>query len=143
MLPSDQHLVQLGAVHRNGQVGVFLALAGVARVLAVFQRTTAPPNTDGNKMLTALILICSLTSVSDVAACTEDNALQVLRSPETFASPVTCLMHGQAYVANSAIGRDLNAGETVKVICKRNRIVAAPPAETGGINTAQEAFTRQ
>jgi len=94
-------------------------------------------------MLTALILICSLTSVSDVAACTEDNALQVLRSPETFASPVTCLMHGQAYVANSAIGRDLNAGETVKVICKRNRIVAAPPAETGGINTAQEAFTRQ
>jgi len=52
-------------------------------------------------------------------------------------------MHGQAYVANSAIGRDLNAGETVKVICKRNRIVVAPPAETGGINTVQEAFTRQ
>ena len=46
-------------------------------------------------MLTALILICSLSSVSDTAACTEQNAVQVLRSPETFASPVACLMHGQ------------------------------------------------
>jgi GH24 family phage-related lysozyme (muramidase) len=76
-------------------------------------------------MLTALILICSLSSGSDAAACTEQNAVQVLRSPETFASPVACLMHGQAYLANSAIGRDLNEGETVKVICKRNRVTAA------------------
>jgi hypothetical protein len=76
-------------------------------------------------MLTALILICSLSSVRTRPACTEQNAVQVLRSPETFASPVACLMHGQAYLANSAIGRDLNEGETVKVICKRNRVTAA------------------
>ena len=94
-------------------------------------------------MLTALILICSLTSVSDVAACTEENALQVLRSPETFASPVACLMHGQAYVANTAMGRDLSEGETVKVICKRNKVVAVPPAEAGEISTAQEASSRR
>jgi len=94
-------------------------------------------------MLTALILICSLSSGSDIAACTEDNALQVLRSAETFASPVACLMHGQAYLANSAVGRDLNEGETVKVICKRNRVAATPPAEAGERMTTQEAFTRQ
>jgi hypothetical protein len=52
-------------------------------------------------------------------------------------------MHGQAYLANSAIGRDLNEGETVKVICKRNRVVAAPPAETGEINTAQDVLTQK
>ena len=68
-------------------------------------------------MLTALILICSLTSVTDVGACTEDNAVEVLRSPEAFASPVTCLMHGQAYLANTAMGRDLSADEVVKVMC--------------------------
>jgi poly(3-hydroxybutyrate) depolymerase len=98
---------------------------------------------NGNKMLTALILICSLSSVADSAACTEQNALQVLRSPATFASPVACLMHGQAYVANSAIGRDLNEGETVKVICKRNHVAAAPPAAVGEISTVQEVLTQK
>jgi hypothetical protein len=102
-----------------------------------------PKKANGNKMLTALILICSLSSGSDAAACTEQNAVQVLRSPETFASPVACLMHGQAYLANSAIGRDLNEGETVKVICKRNRVTAAPPAETGEISTAQGVLTQK
>jgi hypothetical protein len=77
-------------------------------------------------MLTALILICSLSSATDAATCTEQNAVQVLRSPETFANPVACLMHGQAYLANSAVGRDLNEGETVKVICKRIAWSARP-----------------
>jgi hypothetical protein len=71
-------------------------------------------------MLTALILICSLASVSDAGACTEDNALAVLRSPEAFANPVTCFMHGQAYLANTAMGRDLNADEVVKsIVCAK------------------------
>jgi hypothetical protein len=52
-------------------------------------------------------------------------------------------MHGQAYVANSAIGQDLNEGETVKVICKRNRVAAAPPAAAGEISTAQEVLTQK
>lgn len=94
-------------------------------------------------MLTALILICSLSSVSDVAACTEENAVHVLRSPGAFTSPVACLMHGQAYVANSAIGRDLNEGETVKVICKRSRVVAVPPAEVGEISSARGVLTQE
>lgn len=93
-------------------------------------------------MLTALILICSLTSVPDVAACSEDNALEVLRNPETFASPVTCLMHGQAYLANTEMGRDLNADEVVKVICVRSKMAATPAADTNA-NAAREVLTRQ
>ena len=68
--------------------------------------------------------------------------MQVLRSPETFASPVTCLMHGQAYLANSALSRDLNGGETVRVICKPNRVVAAPP-EAGESGREQEVLTQK
>ena len=71
-------------------------------------------------MLSALILICSLATTPDLAACTEDNASVVLRDPEAFASPVTCLMHGQAYLAGTTIGRDLRASEAVKVVCKPN-----------------------
>jgi hypothetical protein len=93
-------------------------------------------------MLTALILICLLSSVSNGEACTEQNAVQVLRSPEAFASPVTCLMHGQAYLANSALGRDLNQGETVKVICKPNRVVAVPH-ESGETSAQQEVLTQK
>jgi hypothetical protein len=123
-----------------GQVGAVLAYARWV-LRACGPLNNPPKKANGNKMLTALILICSLSSVSDAAACTEQNAVQVLRSPETFASPVACLMHGQAYLANSAIGRDLNEGETVKVICKRNRVVVAPSTETGEISTAQDVLT--
>jgi hypothetical protein len=72
-------------------------------------------------MLTALVLVCSLASVSDLSACTRDNALEVLRVPATFASPVTCLMHGQAYLADTSIGRDLAQNEAVKIICVRSK----------------------
>lgn len=94
-------------------------------------------------MLIALILVCSLTSVPDIGACTEDNAVEVLRSPETFASPVACLMHGQAYLANTAIGRDLNANEAIKVVCARSKMTAAPAMDTGGIETTTEISSRQ
>lgn len=94
-------------------------------------------------MLIALILVCSLTSVPDIGACTEDNAVEVLRSPETFASPVACLMHGQAYLANTAIGRDLNANEAIKVVCARSKMTAAPAMDTGGIKTTTEISSRQ
>ncbi len=81
-------------------------------------------------MLSALILVCSLASVPDLGACTEDNALQVVRDPEAFISPVACFVHGQAYLAETALGRDLNDGEVVKVICTRSRNLASesPPA---------------
>jgi hypothetical protein len=71
-------------------------------------------------MLTALILVCSLATASDLGDCTRDNALDVVQVPATFASPATCFMHGQAYVADTSIGRDLAPNEAIKVICVRN-----------------------
>jgi hypothetical protein len=94
-------------------------------------------------MLTALILICSLTVVSDGGACTEDNAMEVLRNPETFASPVTCLMHGQAYLANTAMGRDMNVNEVVKVVCVQRKTTAVPAANRSSADVMREFVVRQ
>lgn len=78
-------------------------------------------------MLSALILVCSLTSVPDLGACNEQNALQVVRDPEAFISPVACFVHGQAYLAETALGRELGEGEAVKVVCAPNRTTGGPP----------------
>jgi hypothetical protein len=80
-------------------------------------------------MLTALILVCSLATVSN--DCTRDNALDVVYVPATFNSPVTCMMHAQAYVADSSIGRDLPQNEAVKVICVRGPTNRVDKAESG------------
>jgi hypothetical protein len=72
-------------------------------------------------MLTALILICSLaTAAPDLTNCTRDNALDVVYVPATFATPANCLMHGQAYLAGSEMGRNLAGNEAVKVVCVRS-----------------------
>ncbi len=84
-------------------------------------------------MLTALVLVCSLAATPDLAACNRDNAVDVMRVPEEFGNPATCLMFGQAYLAQTEIGRDLSADERVKIVC-------APP-KTGDI-TAQPPITR-
>lgn len=68
-------------------------------------------------MLAALILICSIATQPDLRDCTRDNARVVMRVPAEFAMPVTCLMHGQAYLAETAIGQELGADERVKVVC--------------------------
>jgi hypothetical protein len=72
-------------------------------------------------MLTAVILICSLANTPNIADCSRTNALDVLWVPETFSSPVTCFIHGQAYVASTTVGRDLADDERVKVICLRKQ----------------------
>ncbi len=79
-------------------------------------------------MLTALVLICSLSSTPDLRACTRDNAVDAMPVPESFASPVTCLMHSQAYLAETSLGRDLSENERVKVVCVR----AAPLPTVAG-----------
>ena len=89
-------------------------------------------------MLTALILVCSLASVPDLASCTEANATQVIRDPEAFVSPITCFVHGQAYFAETALGRDLGEGEAVKVVCTPSR-TSAGPAPAAASNTADLA----
>jgi hypothetical protein len=82
-------------------------------------------------MLTALILVCSFVTTPDLAACTRDNAVEVMKVPATFASPVTCFMQGQAYLADTSIGRDLAANEAVKVICVRSLTTKEGMVPTG------------
>ena len=70
-------------------------------------------------MLTALILICSLATTPDIHSCSRDNAVDAVQVPEAFASPATCFMRGQAYLADTSLGRDLTENERVKVVCVR------------------------
>jgi hypothetical protein len=86
-------------------------------------------------MLTALILVCSLATVSN--DCTRDNALDVVYVPVTFDSPAACMMRAQAYVANSSIGRDLPKNEAFKVICVRGAINRIDKAESGSESRAR------
>ena len=82
-------------------------------------------------MLTALILICSLaTAAPNLADCTRDNALDVVYVPATFATPANCLMHGQAYLAGSEMGRNLTRNEAVKVVCVRSPFNRIDKAES-------------
>ena len=85
-------------------------------------------------MLTALILVCSLATISN--DCTRDNALDVVYVPATFDSPAACMMRAQAYVANSSIGRDLPKNEGFKVICMRRSINRVDKADSGPQNRA-------
>lgn len=70
-------------------------------------------------MLTALVLICSIAVTPDLRDCDTVNARAVMRVPEAYTSPVTCAMHGQAYLAETAVGRALGEGDRVKVVCMR------------------------
>jgi hypothetical protein len=70
-------------------------------------------------MLTALILICSLATTPDLRSCSRDNAVDALQVPEAFASPALCFMRGQAYLADTSLGRELTENERVKVVCIR------------------------
>ncbi len=72
-------------------------------------------------MLTALVLICSLAVTPDLSSCTKDNAVSVTSVQEPTGSPVMCLMHGQAYIAETAMGRNLADDERVKVVCAPTR----------------------
>jgi hypothetical protein len=76
-------------------------------------------------VLTALLLICSVTAAADPQACTRSNANTVMRVPTEFGNPATCFMHAQAYLAGSSIGRDLDANERVRIICVRTETIDA------------------
>jgi hypothetical protein len=82
-------------------------------------------------MLTALVLICSVGAAPDLQDCTRSNATTVMRVPAEFANPVTCLMHGQAYLAGTSIGQELGDGERVKIVCARGEAVDASVRRVG------------
>jgi hypothetical protein len=76
-------------------------------------------------MLTALVLICSVTATPDLRDCNRVNATAVMRVPAEFGTPATCFMHGQAYLAETSIGQELGADDHVKIICARTETVDA------------------
>lgn len=84
-------------------------------------------------MLTAMILICSLEATPDLQSCTRDTAVAALQAPESFGNPATCFMHGQAYLAETSLGRDLAENERVKIVCVR--ATASLPATIGAVGT--------
>jgi hypothetical protein len=84
-------------------------------------------------MLTALILICSLAATPDIQSCTRDNAVDVMRVPESFGNPATCFMHGQAYLAGTSLGRELAENERVKVVCVRAASAESLPMAVGSV----------
>jgi hypothetical protein len=44
-----------------------------------------------------------------------------MQVPLEFANPVTCALHGQAYLAETAIGQSLGESDRVKIVCRRQR----------------------
>jgi hypothetical protein len=76
-------------------------------------------------MLTALVLVCSIAMIPDLRDCTRDTATAVMRVPAEFGNPATCFIHGQAYLAETAIGQELGDRDHVKVVCTRSQAVDA------------------
>ena len=71
-------------------------------------------------MLTALILVCSLTLTPDLTDCTRTTAVDVLWAPVQTGNPATCFMQGQAYLAQTSL-HELAPDERIKVVCARSR----------------------
>jgi hypothetical protein len=76
-------------------------------------------------MLTALVLICSVSVTPDLRDCTRDNAVDVMRTPVEHANPATCFLHGQAFVAQTSIGRELGETDRIKIVCARSTRASA------------------
>jgi hypothetical protein len=67
-------------------------------------------------MLHAVILICSLGQ-----PCTPGSAIDLIRTPVMSALPSVCFMQGQAYLAQTEIGRSLDPSQQVLISCQRER----------------------
>jgi hypothetical protein len=74
-------------------------------------------------------LICSILATPDLRDCDETTARVVMLVPEAFTSPVTCAMHGQAYVAGTAIGQNLAESDRIKIVCRPRQPAQPPIAE--------------
>lgn len=66
----------------------------------------------------ALILVCALGTPQ--SECSMENAAAVLQGPAV-SSPILCGLHGQAYLAATAIADYLEGGHYLKVRCTLGR----------------------
>jgi hypothetical protein len=82
-------------------------------------------------MLTAIVFVCAMSAGIDPSQCDNYNAVDVIVAAGQFASPTTCLMHGQAYAAQL---RHAN-GSFFKIVCRRQerdareRAISPPPPQ--------------
>jgi hypothetical protein len=76
-------------------------------------------------MLTALVLICSISVTPDLRDCNRENALDVMRVPTEFSSPATCFLHGQAFLAETSLAQDLRDTDRIKIACARTQSLAS------------------
>jgi hypothetical protein len=76
-------------------------------------------------MLTALVLICSMSVTPDIRDCTRDNAVDVMRVPAEYASPVSCFVRGQAFLAETSLAQDLGEKDRIKIVCARSTSISA------------------
>jgi hypothetical protein len=65
----------------------------------------------------ALILICSAALATNLGTCTPENATMVMRVPTECATPATCFMNAQAYLAQTSVGRELEPDDRIKIVC--------------------------
>jgi hypothetical protein len=72
-------------------------------------------------MLTAIVLVCSLAITPELASCDSHNAVDVIRVPARFGNPATCFLHAQAYLAETAMGRELGADHRIKAVCSHSQ----------------------
>jgi hypothetical protein len=72
-------------------------------------------------LLHALVLVCTVFATPDLRDCNETNARVVMQAPLEFNNPVTCFLHGQAYLAETTIGQSLGESDRVKVVCRPER----------------------
>jgi hypothetical protein len=148
MMPNDNHLVRASPISSSDHPACSLALCSVhaqlprrwgtprrtgsgrllrdGQALGVEVRNpirsrasppSLPPHDPGP--LSASVLVCSLSNTPALADCDRSNAVSVLDLREPFDSPIMCMMHGQAYLAGTEIGRQLAADEHVKIVCSR------------------------
>jgi hypothetical protein len=71
-------------------------------------------------MLSALVLICSLSVTPDLQDCSPDNARDMLRLSAAFENAAACFFQGQALLAATSLGQELADDDRIKIVCKRS-----------------------
>jgi hypothetical protein len=76
-------------------------------------------------MLNAVILVCSTALTSNLGDCSPANARTTIRVPIEVENPVTCLIQGQAFLAQTSLANELGDDDRVKIVCARREPAAA------------------
>lgn len=80
-------------------------------------------------MLKMLILVCAMGIAP--ADCRPQSALDVISGPDV-ANPVMCGLHGQAYIAETALASRGHDDEYLKIVCVKPSAKAALRADKPG-----------